>query len=267
MPQKNLVISIATFSSFLPKIGDQRSQHTAPLTYLLRKKPKSLSWNTSAYEAFEDLKSAFITAPILRHPDPHVLFVVKVDTSTTGVGAVLSQHFDEPPRLQLCAYYSKKLSSAEQIYDIGNRQLLAIKLELVEWRHWLEGANHPFGVITDHKNLQYLRDAKWLNPHQARWVLFFTRFQFTITYCLHSPDAPFEPEPILPPAIIVSPIQWNIDREIQAATLTEPAPLGGPKGKIYVPTSQRQSFLSSVHQVPGSGHPVSQQTLSLLQPL
>ncbi len=152
---------------------------TAPLTTLLRGKPKSLSWSSNAHEAFDSLKTAFSMAPILRHPDPHVPFVVEVDASTTGAGAVLSQLFGEPPRLQPCAYYSKKLTSVEQNYDIGNRELLAIKLALEEWRHWLEGANHPFTVITDHKNLQYLRQAKRLNPRQARWALFFTKFDFT----------------------------------------------------------------------------------------
>lgn len=114
--------------------------------------------------------------------------------------------------------------------------------KLEEWRHWLEGANYPFTVVTDHKNL---------NSRQARWALFFTRFHFTITYqsgncnCkadalsqMHSPDAPSEPEPILPPALIVSPIVWNINKDTQAATLTEPALLRGPEEKTYVPTSQ-----------------------------
>ncbi len=82
---------------------------------------------------------------------------------------------------------------------------------------------------------------------------------------IHSPDSPSEPEPILPPALIVSPLVWNIDKDIQAATLTEPALLGGPEGKTYVPTSQRQPLLGSVHNVPGSGHPGSQRTLSFLQ--
>ncbi len=67
-------------------------------------------------------------------------------------------------------------------YDVGNRELLAMKLALEEWWHWLEGTTHPFTVLTDHKNLEYLRSAKRLNPRQARWALFFTRFQFTVTY-------------------------------------------------------------------------------------
>ncbi len=87
-----------------------------------------------------------------------------------------------PPRLHPCAFFSRKLSPAEKNYDIGNRELLAIKLALEEWRHWLEGAAQPFLVLTDHKNLHYLRNAKRLNPRQARWALFFTRFQFKISY-------------------------------------------------------------------------------------
>lgn len=45
----------------------------------------------------------------------------------------------------------------------------------------LEGAAHSFAIFTDHKNLQYLREAKRLNPCQARWAL-FTRFNFTMSY-------------------------------------------------------------------------------------
>ncbi|KAK3540694.1 hypothetical protein QTP70_034669, partial [Hemibagrus guttatus] len=53
---------------------------------------------------------------------------------------------------------------------------------LEEWHHWLEGALHPFLVLMDHRNLEYLRSARRLNPRQARWAMFFRRFQFTLTY-------------------------------------------------------------------------------------
>ncbi len=210
--------------------------------------------------------------------EPQLPFVVEVDASTTGVGAVLSQYHGEPPLLHHCAFYSKKLTPAEQNYDIGNRELLAIKLALEEWRHWLEGAQHPFTIITDHKNLEYIQNAKRLNSRQARWALYFTRFNFTITYRpgnknvkadslsrLHPPDCPTTPEPILPPAIIVSPIQWDLDEQKRLDTLVEPAPLGGPEGRTYVPASLRLTLLGSLHASPGSGHPGSQRTLSLLQ--
>ncbi|KAL0148034.1 hypothetical protein M9458_056649, partial [Cirrhinus mrigala] len=86
------------------------SSITAPLTSLLRGKPKALIWNPSAYEAFQQLKKIFSTAPLLHHPAPELPFTVEVDASTTGVGAVLSQAVGEPPLLHPCAFYSWKLS-------------------------------------------------------------------------------------------------------------------------------------------------------------
>lgn len=86
-------------------------------------------------------------------PDPGRQFVVKVDASNTGVGEVLSQHDPVGGWLHPCAFMSRKLSPAAKNYDIGNHELLAVKVALEEWRHWLEGAEQPFIVFTDHKNL------------------------------------------------------------------------------------------------------------------
>ena len=77
------------------------------------------------------------------------------------------------------AFFSNNL--AERNYDVGNRELLAVKLALEEWRHWLEGAKEPFVILTDHRNLEYIQTARRLNRLQARWAL-FTRFDFTLTY-------------------------------------------------------------------------------------
>ncbi|KAK3544287.1 hypothetical protein QTP86_009139 [Hemibagrus guttatus] len=153
-----------------------------PLTSLLRGKPKRLTWTDQARTAFQQLKNCFTTAPVLRHPDPDLPFVVEVDASSSGLRVVLSRHHGEPGKLHPCAFYSRKLTVAEVNYDVGNRELLAIKAALEEWHHWLEGAHHPFQVLTDHCNLEYLRGAKRLNPRQARWAMFFTRFVFTVTY-------------------------------------------------------------------------------------
>ncbi|KAK3516573.1 hypothetical protein QTP70_021975 [Hemibagrus guttatus] len=208
------------FANFSRRFIQGFSSITSPLTSILRNKPKSLSWTPAATQAFDTLKTVFTTAPLLAHPDPDLPFVVEVDASTTGVGAVLSQQQGNPRKLHPCAFFSRKFNLAEVNYDIGNWELLAIKLALEEWRSWLEGAKHPFLVLTDHKNLEYLRDAKRLNPRQARWALFFTRFNFTISYCpgsknvkadtlsrIHSPEeSTDDPEPIIPEKLFVSPI-------------------------------------------------------------
>ncbi|KAI2644950.1 Transposon Ty3-I Gag-Pol polyprotein [Labeo rohita] len=142
-----------------------------------------------------------------------------------------------------------KLSPAERNYDIGNRELLAIKLALEEWRHWLEGANHPFQVITDHKNLQYLRDAKRLCPRQARWALFFTRFNFSISYRPGSKNIRAD----------------ALSRLYEVVTTPEPrVPPGCPPGCKFIPAAQRVNLIHTTHISLGMGHPGANNTLSLL---
>ncbi|KAK3556977.1 hypothetical protein QTP70_022326 [Hemibagrus guttatus] len=262
------------FANFYRRFIKGYSSVTSPLTNLLCNKPKALTWTPVAMRAFQTLKQAFTTAPLLVHPDLELPFIVEVDASTTGVGAVLSQQQGNPRKLHPCAFFSQKLNPAEMNYDIGNQELLAVKLALEEWRHWLEGAKHPFTVLTDHKNLEYLRAAKRLNPRQARWALFFTRFKFTISYRpgsknvkadapsrLYSPDiANDDPEPILPEKLFTSPISWSED------TLPKPdAPPGCPPGLQFIPRSQRTSLIHSTHASLGTGHPGIKGTLSLLQ--
>ncbi|XDV19920.1 hypothetical protein PO909_025315 [Leuciscus waleckii] len=131
------------------------NSQTVKYSYPLPLVPSALEKRRGAYIFSKlDLRSAYNLICIRRD----LPFVVEVDASSTGVGAVLSQRQGDPPRLYPCAFYSKKLSPAEQNYGIGNRELL--KLALEEWRHWLEGAHHKFEVITDHCNLEYLQEAK-----------------------------------------------------------------------------------------------------------
>ncbi|XP_035386612.1 uncharacterized protein LOC113583249 [Electrophorus electricus] len=52
-----------------------------------------------------------------------------------------------------------RLSPAKKNYDVGYHELLVVKLALEEWRHWLEGAKHPFLLWTDHMNLLYSRPS------------------------------------------------------------------------------------------------------------
>ncbi len=133
------------------------STTSAPLTSLLRGGKQRLNWSPVAQNAFQQLKHRFTTAPILHHQDPDLEFIVKVDASNTGIVAILSQHQGSPPKLFPCAYYSRKLNSTKRNYNVGDRELLAMKATFEEWGHWPEGAKIPFTVLTDHRNLEYIR--------------------------------------------------------------------------------------------------------------
>lgn len=147
------------FANFYRRFIRGYSTVAAPLTALTSSKVQ-FRWSPAAAAAFRHLKERFCSAPILLIPDPDRQFVVEVDASDVGVGAVLSQRSAVDEKLHPCAFFSRRLSPAERNYDIGNRELLAVKLALEEWRHWLEGTKIPFLVWTDHKNLEYIRSAK-----------------------------------------------------------------------------------------------------------
>uniref|UniRef100_A0A4W5K2I5 ribonuclease H n=1 Tax=Hucho hucho TaxID=62062 RepID=A0A4W5K2I5_9TELE len=119
-------------------------QVAAPITSLLKGGPVRLRWSAEADRAFGHLNDLFTSAPVLAHPDPSLAFIVEVDASEAGIGAVLSQRSGSPPKLCPCAFFSKKLSPAEQNYDVGDRELLAVVRALKAWRHWLEWHNTLF---------------------------------------------------------------------------------------------------------------------------
>uniref|UniRef100_A0A8B9HPR9 Gypsy retrotransposon integrase-like protein 1 n=1 Tax=Astyanax mexicanus TaxID=7994 RepID=A0A8B9HPR9_ASTMX len=178
------------------------------------------------------------------------------------------------------AYFSHKLFPAERNYGIGDRELLAIKLALDEWRHWLEGALHPFVVITDHKNLEYLRSMKSMNSRQARWSIFFAHFDFVITYRPgsrntkadalshiyeeHSAESS-EPSTILKPGIVLAPIRWEISDEIDQINSTSPPPVQCPSDRTYVPEQCRDRLMPWAHTSLTSGHPGEICTYQLLE--
>lgn len=135
------------FANFYRRFIRGYSIVAAPLTALTSSRVP-FCWTPAADAAFQTLKTRFTSAPILRMPDPERQFVVEVDAANVGVGAVLSQRSADDQKLHPCAFFSQRLSPAEMNYGIGNRELLAVKLTLDEWHHWLEGTKQPFLVWT-----------------------------------------------------------------------------------------------------------------------
>ncbi|KAK3514894.1 hypothetical protein QTP70_033824 [Hemibagrus guttatus] len=88
------------FTNFYRRFITGYSELTAPLTSLLLRKPKTLSWTSDAIEAFQKLKATFCMAPTLVYPDPTRPYIVEVDASTLGVGAVLSKQRESIPQTQ-----------------------------------------------------------------------------------------------------------------------------------------------------------------------
>jgi RNase H-like domain found in reverse transcriptase/Reverse transcriptase (RNA-dependent DNA polymerase)/Integrase zinc binding domain/Chromo (CHRromatin Organisation MOdifier) domain/Integrase core domain len=168
------------FANFYRRFIDNYSDIVKPLTTLLRK-DVVFRWGNESQHAFETLKTAFTTAPILRHFDISQPAVVEVDASDQAEGGILSQ-VGEDGKLHPCAFYSRKFTPAELNYEIYDKELMSIVDGLNEWRHHLEGSGQQVKIYTDHKNLLWFTETKRYNRRQARWAEQLSRFDFTITY-------------------------------------------------------------------------------------
>lgn len=170
--------SFLGFANFYRRFIKNYSKVTSPLTNLLRKDTK-FEWSTQANSAFEYLKTAFTTAPILQHFQPGLPIVIETDASDYAIAGILSHSIDN--KLYPIAYYSRKLSDPELNYEIYDKEMLAIVEAFKHWRAYLEGSPDII-VYTDHKNLEYFTTSKVLNRRQARWAELLAHFDFKIVY-------------------------------------------------------------------------------------
>lgn len=160
-------------SGYYRKFINNFSGIAAPISELLSNKI-TFKWTDRQQNAFEQLKQAMVTAPVLSLPDPSLPYTVKCDASGFALGAELSQN--QKP----IAYLSHKLSAAERNYSTHEKEQLAIITALREWRHYLLGTHVK--IETDHMSLKYLQTQPNLSPRQARWQEFLSQYDIEIIY-------------------------------------------------------------------------------------
>lgn len=144
-----------------------------PLNALTRKNTV-FKWSTKCQDSFEKLKTALISPNILAYPDYSSQFVLTVDASKLGCGAVLSQG-DRP-----IAFASKAFSKAESNKATIEQELLAIHWSIKHFKHYLIGVE--FQVQSDHKPLIYLYNLKDPTSKLTRLRLELAEFNFTINH-------------------------------------------------------------------------------------
>ena len=106
-----------------------------PLTVLL-KKGVLFVWTPAAETAFQVLKQALISAPVLE------TFVIDTDACDVGIGAVLS------PKGHPVAYVSRALGPRNRNLSVYEKEYLAILLAVQQWRPYLQTASSLSAQIT-----------------------------------------------------------------------------------------------------------------------
>ena len=126
-----------------------------PIYYLTRKGVPFI-WGKEQEEAFQDIKIALTSPPVLVMPDTKGHIILVSDTSKVGCGGALYQEI----RLQyrLISYCSKKLPEAVQRYSISELELTGLLANISVFKHILK--NVKFTVFCDHSALVYIIHAK-----------------------------------------------------------------------------------------------------------
>lgn len=144
----------------------------APLTRLLRK--NSFVWDMEATQAFEKLKSALTSTPVLALPNFTEVFIVDCDASESGLGAVLHQ------KGRPIAFFSQSLPNRYCKLPAYEKELIGLVKAIRHWRAYFWG--NPFVVRTDHYSLKFLLEQRITTSPQQHWISKLLGFDFKVEY-------------------------------------------------------------------------------------
>ena len=174
------VQSFLGFANFYRRFIYNFSDIVVPLTRLTRKNVPFV-FGEKQRAAFNLLKDAFSSAPILTHWIPDRPIIVETDASDYALAAILSIQL-ENGEVHPVAFHSRSFNPTELNYDVHDKELFAIFEAFRIWRHYLDGSAVPVDVVTDHKNLEYFATTKVLNRRQARWSEYLCQFNLVIRF-------------------------------------------------------------------------------------
>ena len=127
----------------------------------LTQKDAIFQWSLECQQAFQQLKDALISPPVLANPNFSTSCTLETDASIKGLGAVLSQLQDDGC-LHPVAYTSRSLSGAEKQYAITELEMLAVVWSVSHFHAYLY--RNDVTVYTDHR-LCWRRPTQVLSIH------------------------------------------------------------------------------------------------------
>ena len=163
------------FSSFYRRYVQDFASIAKPLHALTgtvkgkdgRRRPVPWDWGEQQDSAFQRLVQALTSPPLLAYPDYALPFVLRIDASGNGLGAVLGQEQDGLFRVIACA--SRGLRKSERNYSSNKLEFLALKWAVTrKFYDYLYG-NH-FVVTTDNNPLTYVLTTAKLDAVGHRWL-------------------------------------------------------------------------------------------------
>jgi hypothetical protein len=237
------------------------SELARPLTDLTKIADGSwFSWGQPEQQAFDTLKRALVSAPVLAHPDPRQPWIVQSDASGFAIGAVLSQKQTDGT-VRPVAYWSHKLASAPRNYSATERELMAIVEATKHWRSYLHGSPYPIQLLSDHKPLVYLNNKAELGQRLSTWMQQLCDLEFEIKYVKGKDNAAADAlsrrsDHVTKGADESAPARWKvklIEQSLAASPKYQPRPWRVASGWMDQPT---QSLAVVARRAPqAAAHP------------
>jgi transposase InsO family protein len=171
------VRSFLGLASYYRRFVQNFAKIASPLHAITRKNQR-FEWTQEAEKAFNLLKLAMTSPPILSMPTDDGKFVLDTDASDRAIGAVLSQKQEGVEKV--IAYASRSLDRREQNYCVTRKELLAVVYFLRYFKQYLLGRS--FVVRTDHAALTWLKRTPDPIGQQARWLEQMEEYTFSIEH-------------------------------------------------------------------------------------
>jgi len=166
-------------ANYLNKYTKNFAAIVRPLSQLL-KKDAEWSWTSVEQTAFDAVKTSMASAPVLALPNHDKAFHVVCDASDFAIGCALMQ-FDDEGRERVVSYQSRQLKPVERNYPVHDKELLAMRYALIEFRVYLLG-EQTFALYTDHASPRTATKSPHLSQCMARWLSFFAEYNFVVHY-------------------------------------------------------------------------------------
>jgi len=145
-----------------------------------KNRERKLIWPEKCEKAFEEMKNALVSSPILGFPDFRKEFILDTDASFDTIGAVLSQ-IDDQGCERVIAYGSHAMNAHEKGYCITRKELLAIYYFCQHFSHYLYGKR--FTLRTDHKAVTFmLKTKKPITSQFQTWINLLSSYDINMVY-------------------------------------------------------------------------------------
>lgn len=250
-----------------------------PLQELLKNDSK-FTWGVDQKEAFENLKTALTSEPVLGLFDGNAPTELHTDASGYGIGAVLVQL--QVGKERVIAYASRTLTKAEKNYSTTERECLAAVWAITKFRPYLFGRH--FKIVTDHHSLCWLAGLKDPSGRLARWALRLQEYDVEVIYKSGKKhkDAdslsryPLEDKAITPALASFSDIAAEQRKDLEISKIIHAFGKEGPVTKSFdlidgilckknfdpsgkkwlplIPKHLRLEILQHLHDAPTAGH-------------